>query len=220
MSLVFWQICNDFRLATFSTESVTNCPKRASSPPFVCQFRTSGSSPAGRKRTRKFGGVGSAFNRVSEALTCAARQNSEVHSATVRAIGSPMSKRQPEKTSIARRKLLAGGVVLAGSAASAALSTAYAGAADDNLPPHVPAWMKEQGAVSQPALWSTVPIREERHPPCRTLPATRVFSTSITLSRYGSRPPIVHRRRRRQRRSSQVKDRGTKGAAGRLETGI
>ena len=37
---------------------VTNCPKRASSArPFVCQFRTSGSSPAGRKRTRKFGGV-------------------------------------------------------------------------------------------------------------------------------------------------------------------
>ena len=103
---------------------------------------------------------------MSEALTYAARQNSEVHSATVRAIGSPMSKRQPEKTSIARRKLLAGGVVLAGSAASAALSTASAGAADDNLPPHVPAWMKEQErGVSQPALWSAVPIREERHPP-------------------------------------------------------
>ena len=34
----------------------------------------------------------------------------------------------------------------------------------------------------------------------RTLPATRVFSTSITLMRYGSRPPIVHRRRRRRPR--------------------
>jgi hypothetical protein len=55
-------------------------------------------------------------------------------------------QKQPEKTSIARRKLLAGGVVLAGGAASAALSTASAGAADDNLPPHVPAWMKERGA--------------------------------------------------------------------------
>ena len=33
-------------------------------------------------------------------------------------------QKQPEKTSIARRKLLAGGVVLAGGAASAALSTA------------------------------------------------------------------------------------------------
>ena len=76
---------------------VTNCPKRASARPFVCQFRTSGSSPAGRKRTRKFGGVGSAFNRVSEALTCAARQNSEVHSATVRAIGSRCPKGSPRR---------------------------------------------------------------------------------------------------------------------------
>ena len=71
-----------------------------------------------------------------------------------------MSKRQPEKTSIARRELLAGGVVLAGSAASAALSTAAAGAADDNLPPRVPVWMKEQGApFLRPARWSAVPIR-------------------------------------------------------------
>jgi sulfane dehydrogenase subunit SoxC len=57
-----------------------------------------------------------------------------------------MSKRQPEKTRIARRKLLAGGVVLAGNAASAALPTASTGAADENLPPDVPAWMNEQGA--------------------------------------------------------------------------
>jgi hypothetical protein len=64
----------------------------------------------------------------------------------LRAIGSPMSKRQPEKTSIARRELLARGVMLAGSAASAAFPTASAGAADENLPPHVPSWMKEQGA--------------------------------------------------------------------------
>jgi len=58
-----------------------------------------------------------------------------------------MSKRQIETTGIARRKLLAGGAVLAGSAASAALPTASAGAADDNLPPHAPAWMKEQRAT-------------------------------------------------------------------------
>ena len=57
-----------------------------------------------------------------------------------------MSKRQPEKTSIARREVLARGVMLAGSAASAAFPTASAGAADENLPPHVPSWMKEQGA--------------------------------------------------------------------------
>ena len=55
-----------------------------------------------------------------------------------------MSKRQPEKTSIARRKLLAGGVVLAGSAAFGAPPTASAGAADENLPPYVPAWMRNQ----------------------------------------------------------------------------
>ena len=81
-----------------------------------------------------------------------------------------MSKRQPEKTSIARRKLLAGGVVLAGSAASAALSTASAGAADDNLPPHVPAWMKEQGApflsppYGQPSPFEKNVIRRLRAP--------------------------------------------------------
>ena len=81
-----------------------------------------------------------------------------------------MSNRRPEKTSIARRKLLAGGVVLAGSAASAALSTASAGAADDNLPPHVPAWMKEQGApflsppYGQPSPFEKNVIRRPRAP--------------------------------------------------------
>ena len=81
-----------------------------------------------------------------------------------------MSKRRPEKTSIARRKLLAGGVVLAGSAASAALPTASAGAADDNLPPHVPAWMKEQGApflsppYGQPSPFEKNVIRRPRAP--------------------------------------------------------
>jgi sulfane dehydrogenase subunit SoxC len=81
-----------------------------------------------------------------------------------------MSKRQPEKTSIARRKLLAGGVVLAGSAASAALSTASAGAADNNLPPRVPAWMKEQGApflsppYGQPSPFEKNVIRRPRAP--------------------------------------------------------
>jgi sulfane dehydrogenase subunit SoxC len=81
-----------------------------------------------------------------------------------------MSKRQPEKTSIARRKLLAGGVVLAGSAALAALPTASASAADDNLPPNVPAWMKEQGApflsppYGQPSPFEKNVIRRPRAP--------------------------------------------------------
>ena len=69
-----------------------------------------------------------------------------------------MSKRQPEKTGIARRKLLAGGVVLAGNAVSAlrpqrlpALPTGSAAAC---------AHMDEGTgrAVSQPAVWSTVPV--------------------------------------------------------------
>jgi sulfane dehydrogenase subunit SoxC len=104
------------------------------------------------------------------ALASAARQNSEVHSATVRAIGSPMSKRQPEKTGIARRKLLAGGVALAGSAASVALPAGSAGAADDNLPPQVPSWMKEQGApflsppYGQPSPFEKDVIRRPRAP--------------------------------------------------------
>jgi hypothetical protein len=72
--------------------------------------------------------------------------------------------------SMARRKLLAGGVVLAGSAASAVSPTASAGAADDNLPPHAPAWMKEQGApflsppYGQPSPFEKNVIRRPRAP--------------------------------------------------------
>src|SRR5579863_2851550 len=86
-----------------------------------------------------------------------------------------MTKRQSEKTSIARRKLLAGGVVLAGGAASAVLHAASAIAADDNLPPNVPGWMKEQGApflsppYGQPSPFEKNVIRRPRAPtPTRT----------------------------------------------------
>jgi hypothetical protein len=81
-----------------------------------------------------------------------------------------MSKRQPEKTSIARRKLLAGGIALAGSVASAPRPTASANAGDDNLPPHVPTWMKEQGApflsppYGQPSPFEKNVIRRPRAP--------------------------------------------------------
>src|ERR1700733_11363514 len=79
-----------------------------------------------------------------------------------------MSRRKPEKTRIARRKLLTGGVVLAGGAASAALTAARA--VDDNLPPHLPAWMKEQGApflsppYGQPSPFEKNVIRRPRAP--------------------------------------------------------
>ena len=81
-----------------------------------------------------------------------------------------MSKRQTEKTGIARRKLLAGGVVLAGSAVFGAPPTASAGAADENLPPYVPTWMKEQGApflsppYGQPSPFEKNVIRRPRAP--------------------------------------------------------
>ena len=91
-----------------------------------------------------------------------------------------MSKRQPEKTSVARRKLLAGGVVLAGSAASAALSTASAGAADDNLPPRVPVWMKEQGAPFLSPPYGHRPHSEERHPPASRPTPTNTAASSMT----------------------------------------
>src|SRR5580704_7343915 len=79
-----------------------------------------------------------------------------------------MSRRKPEKTRIARRNLLTGGVVLAGGVASAALTAARA--ADDNLPPHLPAWMKEQGApflsppYGQPSPFEKNVIRRPRAP--------------------------------------------------------
>jgi hypothetical protein len=57
-----------------------------------------------------------------------------------------MSKRQPEKISMARRKLLAGGVMLAGSAASAVSPQRLPALPTTICPPHGPAWMKEQGA--------------------------------------------------------------------------
>jgi sulfane dehydrogenase subunit SoxC len=58
-----------------------------------------------------------------------------------------MPQKLPETEKMARRKFLAGGAALASSAASAALSTVPANAGgDDNLPPRVPAWTKEQGA--------------------------------------------------------------------------
>jgi len=56
-----------------------------------------------------------------------------------------MRKKSPNDT-IARRRFLTGAAVLAGSAASSGFASRPAGAGDDNLPPNVPAWMKEQGA--------------------------------------------------------------------------
>ena len=81
-----------------------------------------------------------------------------------------MSKKPPEDKRIARRQLLAGGVALAGSAASAGIAARSARAAGDNLPPNVPAWMKEQGApylsppYGRPSPFEKNVIRRERAP--------------------------------------------------------
>jgi sulfane dehydrogenase subunit SoxC len=85
-------------------------------------------------------------------------------------LSSEMSKKPPEDKRIARRQLLAGGVALAGNAAAAGIAARSARAAGDNLPPNVPAWMKEQGApylsppYGQPSPFEKNVIRRERAP--------------------------------------------------------
>ncbi len=95
-----------------------------------------------------------------------------------------MRQRPPrsDQQTIARRKFLAGGAALASSAASAALSATPAGAAaDDNLPPRVPEWMKEQGApilsppYGLPSLFEKGVVRKQR-----TATPTQTAATTLT----------------------------------------
>ncbi len=87
-------------------------------------------------------------------------------------------KRLPAKNEdVARRTFLAGGAVVAASGFFPA--TGAGAASDDNLPPHVPSWMKEQGApvlsppYGQPSPFEKNVIRRQRTPaPTQTAAAT------------------------------------------------
>jgi len=92
-----------------------------------------------------------------------------------------MSTKPPETKKIARRKFLTGGAALASGAASAALSTTPAIAADDNLPPHVPAWMKEQGApILSPPYGVPSPFEKYVVRKARAATATQTAASTLT----------------------------------------
>jgi len=83
---------------------------------------------------------------------------------------------------IGRRAFLASSAAVAGSAASASLSATVARAAsDENLPPHVPSWMKEQGApVLSPPYGQPSPFEKNVVRRLRTATPTQTAASTLT----------------------------------------
>jgi sulfane dehydrogenase subunit SoxC len=92
-----------------------------------------------------------------------------------------MSKKPPEKVTVARRKFLAGSAAFGAAAASAAMPPATAKAADGNLQPNVPEWMKEQGApILSPPYGLPSPFENNVVRKQRTKTPTQTAATTLT----------------------------------------
>jgi sulfane dehydrogenase subunit SoxC len=92
----------------------------------------------------------------------------------------PPSKRPPSRFyRLARRRLLKSGVAIAASSLLPASEASLA--ADDNLPPHVPSWMKEQGApILNPPYGQPSPFEKNVIRRTRAATPTQTAASSMT----------------------------------------